>query len=64
MNEKKKKFLIALDKLMQEYNVTLGESDNYDGMEDFIGTEYSFYDNKDIDVSLGDLLEEIHKAKQ
>lgn len=57
MNKKQRAFLLDLDSLMKRYGVVLADSDQYNGKDEYCGTEYSFCgEGIDVDTSKMDAL--------
>lgn len=61
MSETQIKFLVELGELFKKYGVQVNGYDDYDGEENYTGTNYELNGN-DISVSVGNLPEAIERA--
>jgi hypothetical protein len=61
MSEKQNKFLVELGELFNKYGVKVDDYDDYDGSEEYIGTNYAL-NGDDISISVGNLSEAIARA--
>ena len=61
-NETEKEFLKELKALFEKYSITLDDYDNYDGDENFCGTEFTLHGKDNIFIDLKDLESAFRKA--
>jgi hypothetical protein len=61
-NETEKEFLKELKALFEKYAITIDDYDNYDGDENYCGTEFVLHGKDNIIVNLKDLDSALTKA--
>lgn len=61
---KKDMFIRELKLLFTKYELSINESDNYDGQESYIGTEYILVDSDGFHITMKEIMNQINKDEK